>query len=230
MQFIKSIGNIIGWFKSVKNSEEEEFVYDTSSDDDTNHTEEDTEEDIEEDIKKTVFTRSYLNDEEPTRIVLNCSCRGEDSECKNFHTRSTYPTITIENNKWLQEKNINDTFSSQLSVEEKLQNIYSDKYPDAFIACLKNLGYYNINTEQEKLSSQFYQLSNIIDYSEVSRSNTLEELFQKYDIEPCFENINEKVLRSVQLSKYIDSDNWTGFVNELTKEETNELLNEFEEW
>jgi len=238
MQFVKSIGNIIGWFKSVKASDEEEYVCDSSSENDSSEdysSDDDTNAPTDTPIisktseEKTVFTRSQLNDEKPTKMVLNCSCRGEDPGCTNFHSRCTYPMVSILNNKWLADTNINDTFSSQ-SVEERLKKIYTNKYADGFIVCLKNLGYYNVNTYYEQLASQFYQLSNVIDFNDVLTSDTLKELFQKYDIEPCFENINKKITRSFQLSKYIGSDDWAGFVNELTEEETKELLDYFEEY
>ena len=111
-----------------------------------------------------------------------------------------------------------------------LERLYSNVYPDGFVASLKYLGYYNININQEKLKSQFNQLTRIIDFSEVCECETLEDLFQKYNIQPFLENIEKKIARSFQLSKYIGSNNWIGFANDLTSDEIDYLLDGFDNW
>jgi hypothetical protein len=155
-----------------------------------------------------------LYEEQPDEKFLNCSCRGEDEDCENHHsTTRIYSSKTEEDI----EENIEEN-----SVNS-LQKIFTNKYLDGIISCLKYLGYYNVNTNKEKIGTQYKQLSEVIDYSTTMSNETLEELFQKYGVEPDIENINKKVSRAIQLSKYIGSDDWNGFIKDLTKDELDYL-------
>jgi hypothetical protein len=224
MQFIKSIGNIIGWLKSGNYSSSHVYDYDesdVSSDDESDYLPiRDDSNDIIEEDKLAVFTRSTLYDEQPDEKFINCSCRGEDEDCENHHsTTRTYSSKTYSSKT--EEQDIEEVIENKV---ESLQKIFTNKYLDGIISCLKYLGYYNVNTNKERIETQYKQLSEEIDFSTTKSYETLEELFQKYGIEPDIETINKKVSRAFQLSKYIGTDNWNGFIKDLTKDELDYLL------
>lgn len=218
MQFIKSVGsNIIGWLKSGNYSSSHVYDFDESDESDDLPVRDDSN-DIMEEEDKTVFTRSTLYDEQPDEKLLNCSCRGEDEDCENHHstTRTYYSQLKEES----EEEDIEEPEENSV---DSLQKIFTNKYLDGIISCLKYLGYYNVNTNKEKIETQYKQLSEVIDFSTTMSNETLEELFQKYGVEPDIENINKKVSRAIQLSKYIGSDDWNGFIKDLTKDELDYL-------
>lgn len=225
MQFIKSVGsNIIKWLKNADTTTA--YVYDYDESDESDESEDlpvrDDSNDIIDEEDTPAFTRSTLYDEQQDENFLNCSCRGEDEDCEDHHsTTRTYSLQTEEEEESEEEEDIEDLVETSVN---SLQKIFTNKYLDGIISCLKYLGYYNVNTNKEKIGTQYKQLSEVIDFSTTMSNETLEELFQKYGVEPDIENINKKVSRAFQLSKYIGTDNWNGFIKDLTKDELDYLL------
>jgi hypothetical protein len=143
-------------------------------------------------------------------------------------------TVPVEkSNYWVLTK---PNYESPCEVDQEFEYIkpireaYSS-HPNGIVTCLKNLGYYSINVPREQIASQWEQLKykmnydTILEHPTIDIENmTLSELFSRYDIEPDLKTINHKVERAFQLSKFIGTDDWDNFVNNLTDDECEKIL------